>query len=578
MPDETKIKVPTKPLQRIALTCSGGGYRATTFHLGAMSYLNHLTYNDKPLLENVKAISTVSGGTFTGVMYAAKRIEGLSFPEIYHFMIEKLRQLDLVKLGLNQLNPEQSWTYSNKRRNLINAFAEIYDREFTGGKKFEVFRGLANTHLEEVMFNATEFHHGFIFRFQNRGVFGNARFRVPQQVADQVRLGDIIAASSCFTGGFEPIEWPHDFIGDGELPSEARLQDLKETSLMDGGIYDNQGVDSILRAERRVGVEPYDLIIVSDVTSPYMKPFSFDDAQEVSIWGTKNISELQNKLISLYKSAKYFLIFIPVLALIFGLLFQLGNSILTGVLISVSLVALCLLVLMYFSKLKFSQLKEKVVHELEQKLTDQIPLASLSTLEINIIPFGQLESLLADRLNSLVSLVGDVWLKVVRRLVYRQLYESDQYEYRRTSNLIRELTRTDYEAMQQRAGMDGRTPFFELDDCDDILKGSYSQVISKKIEEIADAASSFGTNLWFTKQNELEGTLNKLVICGQLSMCFNLLIYLTELMFTPENGFSDLDREKQEKIRRTYDQCITDWKAFQDDPELLFRQLEKQVG
>ena len=69
-----------------------------------------------------------------------------------------------------------------------------------------------------------------------------------------------------------------------------------------------------------------------------------------------------------------------------------------------------------------------------------------------------------------------------------------------------------------------------------------------------------------------------MVICGQISMCFNLLIYLTELMFTPENGFSDLDREKQEKIRLTYDQCLADWKVFQDDPELLFRQLEKQVA
>ena len=355
MPDETKIKVPSEPLQRIALTCSGGGYRATTFHLGAMSYLNHLTYNYKPLLENVKAISTVSGGTFTGVVYAAKRIEGRSFPEIYHFMIEKLRQLDLVKLGLNKLNPDQSWRYRNKRRNLINAFAEIYDQEFTGGKTFGVFRELTRTHLEEVMFNATEFHHGFIFRFQSRGVFGNARFRVPRQVADQVRLGDVIAASSCFTGGFEPIEWPRDFIGEGELPSEVRLQDLKETSLMDGGIYDNQGVDSILRAEQRVGVDPYDLIIVSDVTSPYMKPFSFDDAQEVSIWGTNNISELQTKMVSRYRSARLLLFLIPVISFIIGLLFNSGDSILTGVLLSVSVVAICLLVIMYFFKSKLSQ-------------------------------------------------------------------------------------------------------------------------------------------------------------------------------------------------------------------------------
>jgi hypothetical protein len=37
-------------MERIALACSGGGYRAAGFHLGGMSYLNQLTYQGKPLL------------------------------------------------------------------------------------------------------------------------------------------------------------------------------------------------------------------------------------------------------------------------------------------------------------------------------------------------------------------------------------------------------------------------------------------------------------------------------------------------------------------------------------------------
>ncbi len=64
------INLPQQPLNEIALCLSGGGYRAASFHLGTMDYLYRLKYKGEPLLHRVKAISTVSGGTFTGVLYA----------------------------------------------------------------------------------------------------------------------------------------------------------------------------------------------------------------------------------------------------------------------------------------------------------------------------------------------------------------------------------------------------------------------------------------------------------------------------------------------------------------------------
>src|ERR1051325_7992981 len=126
-------QIPERPLEKIALSCSGGGYRAASFHLGAMSYLNRLQYNNKPLLENVKMISTVSGGTFTGVVYALQKQQNKSFEEIYHFMLDQLKSIDLVKLGVQKLNPNGKWDNTHKRKNLINAFAELYDEHFTGG-------------------------------------------------------------------------------------------------------------------------------------------------------------------------------------------------------------------------------------------------------------------------------------------------------------------------------------------------------------------------------------------------------------------------------------------------------------
>lgn len=54
----------------IALTLSGGGYRASVFHIGVLSYLYHLKMDDgSRMLDHVTVISTVSGGTITGVNY-----------------------------------------------------------------------------------------------------------------------------------------------------------------------------------------------------------------------------------------------------------------------------------------------------------------------------------------------------------------------------------------------------------------------------------------------------------------------------------------------------------------------------
>ena len=54
----------------IALTFSGGGYRAAAFHLGTLSMLHHVKTETGTLLEHVEVLSTVSGGTLTGLRYA----------------------------------------------------------------------------------------------------------------------------------------------------------------------------------------------------------------------------------------------------------------------------------------------------------------------------------------------------------------------------------------------------------------------------------------------------------------------------------------------------------------------------
>ena len=170
MDDGIDQKVPTAPFENIALCCSGGGYRAAAFHLGGISYLNHLHLRDKPLLQHVKKLSTVSGGTITGVTYALHSQQGKSFTEFYHFLLDRLKNVDLVRLSLKKLETDSIWVNSGKRRNVINAFSEIYDKHFTDGKTFDVFDDLRHSELQEVMFNATDFSTGVVFDFKTKVV------------------------------------------------------------------------------------------------------------------------------------------------------------------------------------------------------------------------------------------------------------------------------------------------------------------------------------------------------------------------------------------------------------------------
>ena len=78
-----KTKLPKQPFNTLAISLSGGGYRATSFHLGLFTYLDHLKWHESTLLERVRVISTVSGGTFTGVSYASTIAGGGTLIDCY---------------------------------------------------------------------------------------------------------------------------------------------------------------------------------------------------------------------------------------------------------------------------------------------------------------------------------------------------------------------------------------------------------------------------------------------------------------------------------------------------------------
>lgn len=570
--------IPVQPFGKIALSCSGGGYRAASFHLGSMSYLQYAKIDNEPLLEHVKMISTVSGGSITGIVYALKKQQGASFDEFYHFLLDNLNSIDLLKVGIEKLNPTETWPHPYKNKNLINVFADQYDREFTNGALMSVFSSMTS-HLEAVVFNCTEFENAVNFRFRNPGSrqSGNFYNRIPSSQLKEVKLGDVMAASSCFPGGFEPMRWPNDFTHDDAPQLSAQIEEdllngVKPLGVMDGGIYDNQGIDSILRYKEDMDPRYFDLIIISDVASPDMTayiPFSEKPKAGLRELTLKEVRKRIKTINVLIDIALWFVLLSGFLAPLF---FGTGGSWITGACWTAGGIASIVLI----GKAILLKRLNKSVRGLLLKVRNIIPpffLKRLANFNVEELSLHRVEPLLMDRINSLLTLLTSVFLKVVRRLNYNRLYENVDYKYCRFSSLIKCLTRHNLGADMADVTSTPGASIFTAPAANSkkhsFFKGNYSEDIGPEIQLVVEEAAAFGTTLWFTEQEKMDEVLKKLVASGQITMCYNLILYLEQLMFSKDNGYQALEPAKRKEIEAFYERCIADWRSFKGNPMYL---------
>src|SRR5688572_20725389 len=174
--DDCTPVVPATPFQNIALMFSGGGFRAASFSLGVLSYLHRIRYKGKPLRENVKFITSTSGGSITNGYYTSSLYTNkpFDFTSFYNSLRSKMDGEDLLHQVFGLLkdgrqwtetgrlkNPDGSVTEVKKPKNLINAFAKSYDASLfhkttlgTIADNFKDSQG-AKPHLEESCFNTT---------------------------------------------------------------------------------------------------------------------------------------------------------------------------------------------------------------------------------------------------------------------------------------------------------------------------------------------------------------------------------------------------------------------------------------
>jgi len=528
-----------KPFTNMAVSLSGGGYRATTFHLGALSYLNHAQFNGKSILEEVKIISTISGGTFTGAMYALRLAQGKTFDDCFHDLYEILLKDQLVDLALHKLSNPSKWANPHKSKDLINAFSEVYNEVIFNEATFEELYTGRDSHLTDIIFGSSEFTDGIQFRFQQelgQGKFGNFYLNLPKEAAHQVRIADAVAASSCFPGGFEPLIMPIDFGNGPDSKVDkawTKKRDYPNTALMDGGIIDNQGIEGVKLAERRhqeEGKPHIGTYIVSDVSGEFMQPYKVPILKE---GGIKNFITING--INIFAAVA--LIVISCI-LTFSSIGRIGTIILSSFL---PLIVIWFALYFYAKSQLSAFIKESFgPHQLKEYLKDfRILIKTPVYILLYLIKF---------RISSVMKMVSDVFMRRIRRLSLDSLYDSDDWNYRFKSNYIYTLKK-EIETLKKE-----------------------EEDFSEEMQDIINAANSMPTTLWFTEKEIEDKVLDDLIICGQFTQCYNLKQYLERIMTGAykDKVWDSLDQDYKDKLIDLKDRIDADWKEFKNKPKWLF--------
>src|ERR1041385_195866 len=217
----------------VGLSLSGGGFRATLFHLGAIRRLNELG-----ILPKLTTISSGSGGSILNG-FLASRLPGplangvADFQNTVSDPIRQFCSLDIRRwLALEAVIPG---THNSA------GLARQYDRHLTKGML------LKDTPTAPVhIFCSTDLAYGVNWMFKNLEC-GDWQAGFQKTPADWL-VAIAVAASSCFPPVFKPLQLnldPSKMVGGNVPPSPQRDKGIREITFSDGGVYDNLGLEPI---------------------------------------------------------------------------------------------------------------------------------------------------------------------------------------------------------------------------------------------------------------------------------------------------------------------------------------------
>lgn len=258
---------------RIGLGLSGGGYRATAYHIGTLKKLNELG-----ILENIDVISCISGGSILGAFY------GLHKDDFERF--EKEAKLAVKKNVVGAVLTSR-WFYLALAIIIFTSyitfkfhtvffilwlilFLFIQFKVFPISKLIIIaydkffYKNKTLNNLPEkpiIAINTTNIESGRPFTF-SRNKMSDSFYEYPVDKSDSIKfkskifpIANAVMASTCVPFAFSPI-------GIQEKYFEKESDYLKvHPLLIDGGVYDNQGIHKLMQ---KGSSYECDYIIVSD--------------------------------------------------------------------------------------------------------------------------------------------------------------------------------------------------------------------------------------------------------------------------------------------------------------------------
>jgi predicted acylesterase/phospholipase RssA len=283
---------------KLGIGLSGGGFRASLFHIGVLARLAELD-----LLRHVEVFSCVSGGSILGAYYYLKvrqlleeKEDGKIRREDYVQLVQAMARDFLASVQRNMRTRVVSNLFDNwkmaasSRYSRSDRLAELYEKHIYSllgpaqtltmdelgirplGQHF-VSRGEDNWRRQNkvpgLVLNATILNTGHNWQFTT-SFMGESAFSVDEEIDgnwllrrlnyweapaehQKIPLGQAVGASACVPGLFEPIAL-HDLY-----PKDTEQHPKMVVRLVDGGVHDNQGVVSLIEQDCSV-------IVVSDAS------------------------------------------------------------------------------------------------------------------------------------------------------------------------------------------------------------------------------------------------------------------------------------------------------------------------
>jgi NTE family protein len=273
---------------RLGLGLSGGGFRASFYHIGVLAKMAELG-----MLKHVESISTVSGGSIVGVAYyllvkdlLEREADASITDRDYVGLVERLEVhfLDAIQKNLRMrtfTNPIKNLRMSKADYSRSDAIGELYEKyiykplldvgdrrinmsdlliqpagvtgDFHPGDDNIGNRARVNK-VPVLILNATSLNsgHNWIFTATSMGEvpprnynfrdidkkdrYRRVRYEDIKTRRPNFRLGSAVAASAGVPGLFPPM-------------AVSNLYEDRRVQLVDGGVYDNQGIAGLLDPE-----------------------------------------------------------------------------------------------------------------------------------------------------------------------------------------------------------------------------------------------------------------------------------------------------------------------------------------